>query len=211
MSPRFKGRIGKFSAKKNPGGSAVKKGSACKEDSECSDGIFCTGVELCKPGSKDADSQGCVQGALPCKSKGRCLENEDRCAISCEVEADADGDGAIAQECGGDDCDDSDPMRYPKNLEICDADHHDEDCDPLTFGERDDDNDGYVDATCCNNGSNGLICGDDCNDGKEESSLPQTLSGAGKAWRLRCKFVSGVRQRASLVRNPFTGDGGSLS
>lgn len=43
---------------------------------------------------------------------------------------DADGDGRISIACeGGDDGDDTDPNRYPGNLEVCDVLDYDEDCD----------------------------------------------------------------------------------
>ncbi|MFO0686751.1 MAG: putative metal-binding motif-containing protein [Sandaracinus sp.] len=74
--------------------------------------------------------------------------------------ADADGDGVRAASCGGTDCDDTDPEIHPGQMEVCDAAHRDEDCDPSTVGFRDQDGDGYVDAACCN----GTLCGDDCND-----------------------------------------------
>jgi hypothetical protein len=35
-------------------------------------------------------------------------------------ECDKDGDGSLAMECGGDDCDDNDPRRSPRFQEICD-------------------------------------------------------------------------------------------
>jgi len=52
---------------------------------------------------------------------------------------DADGDGHSSIACGGDDCDDDDANRFPGNLEICDGDHHDEDCDTMSFGGLDHD------------------------------------------------------------------------
>jgi hypothetical protein len=73
---------------------------------------------------------------------------------------DEDGDGARSAACGGTDCDDANPARYPGATEVCDAADLDEDCDPDTYGFRDSDGDGYPDARCCN----GLTCGDDCND-----------------------------------------------
>ena len=73
---------------------------------------------------------------------------------------DADGDGFAALDCGGDDCDDADPGRYPGNVEICDDSGVDEDCDPSTIGDRDVDADGHIDAACCN----GDHCGTDCSD-----------------------------------------------
>src|SRR5262245_33664340 len=50
----------------------------------------------------------------------------------CSTDADADGHRAMA--CGGDDCDDADPLRYPGRTEVCDDAGHDDDCDPATLG-----------------------------------------------------------------------------
>ncbi len=57
------------------------------------------------------------------------------------------------------DCADGDPLREPGNVEVCDAVHRDEDCDPATPPAVDADDDGYV-TRCCN----GAGCGSDCND-----------------------------------------------
>ncbi|NIS37211.1 MAG: hypothetical protein GWO04_47970, partial [Actinobacteria bacterium] len=76
------------------------------------------------------------------------------------MDPDADGDGVDAIECGGRDCDDSDDQRYPGNTEVCDGAGVDEDCDAATFGFRDQDMDGFGDASCCN----GDTCGNDCDD-----------------------------------------------
>jgi hypothetical protein len=70
---------------------------------------------------------------------------------------DDDGDGYAAARCGGDDCDDADPLRYPGATEICDA--NDEDCNDTTLGP-DVDGDGFPAAVCCN----GATCGADCDD-----------------------------------------------
>jgi hypothetical protein len=78
---------------------------------------------------------------------------------------DDDDDGHDALACGGDDCDDADPDRFPDNPEICDALDHDEDCDPTTVSDRDRDGDGHSDAACCNVASDGTrTCGGDCDD-----------------------------------------------
>lgn len=78
---------------------------------------------------------------------------------------DEDGDGHVNQALGGDDCDDRDADRYPGNAEVCDPAHHDEDCNPATYGERDADHDGYPDARCCNrDAGGGFACGTDCDD-----------------------------------------------
>lgn len=81
------------------------------------------------------------------------------------AQRDEDGDGHVNQALGGDDCDDRDANRYPGNAEVCDTAHHDEDCNPLTYGERDADRDGYPDARCCNrHAGRELSCGSDCDD-----------------------------------------------
>ena len=80
---------------------------------------------------------------------------------------DADGDGHDAIIHGGDDCDDNDANRFPGNVEVADPANHDEDCDPTTFGSRDQDGDGFIDALACNRMRNGeLNCGRDCDDRK---------------------------------------------
>lgn len=77
---------------------------------------------------------------------------------------DCDGDGHDSLSSGGDDCDDSNPNRYPGNVEVCDAQDTDEDCDVSTFGNRDADGDGYIDAACMNSDAFQTLGGDDCDD-----------------------------------------------
>jgi hypothetical protein len=137
----------------------------CADDAECDDGLFCTGNETCSPGAEGADERGCLPGGGdPCLDGQECSETEDRCVSPCATTPDADGDGADAIECGGQDCDDSDPSRYPGAGEVCDGD--DEDCDPTTRGEdSDQDGDGFVSVACCNEQPDGSDpCGDDCDD-----------------------------------------------
>ena len=132
--------------------------SDCTTDDDCSDGVFCNGAEICADGA-------CEPGSLPCEGAQSCDEPNATCATQCDVVNDADGDGAIAVECGGNDCDDSNPARFPGNTEVCDPGGFDEDCDPSTFGYRDQDMDGYPDAACCNT-IEGFepSCGRDCDD-----------------------------------------------
>ena len=132
----------------------------CSADQQCDDGVFCNGQERCAPDDEAASELGCVAGTPPCLAGQRCDEPMGLCATLCDVSTDADGDGVAALDCGGNDCDDSDPDRYPGNPELCDALGVDEDCDPTTVGERDVDGDGHIDAACCN----GDVCGTDCAD-----------------------------------------------
>ncbi|MEK6687727.1 MAG: putative metal-binding motif-containing protein, partial [Gemmatimonadota bacterium] len=87
----------------------------------------------------------------------------------CAIDPDADRDGANAMACGGTDCDDTDAMRTPGGVEICDDANRDEDCDPSTFGSRDADGDTFVDAACCNDEGGTMRCGSDCNDSRRDA------------------------------------------
>lgn len=109
----------------------------CRTDTDCSDGIWCNGTEECRSGE-------CQPGKAPCPSN-LCREQARHCDTPCE---DRDGDGHGAIHCGGDDCDDRDPNRYPGNTEICDARGIDEDCNPRTVGTLDNDGDGFVSPSC---------------------------------------------------------------
>ena len=128
--------------------------SSCETSSDCDDGLFCNGVESCDPSDPAANDTGCVAGSLPCP-RDECAED----TASCLGECDADGDGIDSIACGGNDCDDLDPDRYPGNAEVCDVDGVDEDCDPCTVGERDVDVDFFVDANCFNALEGSASCG----------------------------------------------------
>lgn len=139
----------------------------CVDDGDCSDGTFCNGIESCAPGA-GADARGCVPAsAEACPADARCDEDADECLTGCDADDDLDDDGVRGTECGGTDCDDTDPLRYPGAMEICDvADPtHDEDCDPESYGALDADVDGSTSIVCCNTAADGSsICGPDCDD-----------------------------------------------
>jgi hypothetical protein len=115
-------------------------------------------------------------------------------AVTC-ANPDMDGDGHMAIACGGDDCDDNDPNRYPGNVEVCHYDMtvpmtfrtdptHDEDCDPTTYAnpttrDGDHDGDGYVDHVCSNiDRSGNLYHGPDCADTAPVAAVPASLGTA---------------------------------
>ncbi len=131
----------------------------CSRDEDCDDGAFCNGEELCLPASPDADARGCFAEDGPPCARELCREDERRCVADCS-NPDADGDGDPSRACGGADCDDFDRSRSSELTEVCDPSNIDEDCDESTFGDRDADEDGVVDALCCN----GDLCGEDCDD-----------------------------------------------
>ncbi len=98
------------------------------DNSSCDDGLFCNGQERCSV------IYGCVAGIQPdcndndpCTSD-RCDEDIDRCINDPK---DADGDGHVERNCGGDDCQDNDPEVNPEMTEICD-DGKDNDCNNLS-------------------------------------------------------------------------------
>ncbi len=138
--------------------------TSCARDAECDDGRFCNGSEQCRPDAAEADARGCVPAVTPCAATQTCDETADACRADCGLAPDADGDGHEAEDCGGDDCDDGDASRFPGAPETCDAADVDEDCDPTTFGDRDDDRDGFVDVLCCNVFGTARTCGADCDD-----------------------------------------------
>jgi hypothetical protein len=96
------------------------------------------GATYCQPQMYCVDTApGFSEAPLPPPTPADCINGGDN-----------DGDGASDMACGGDDCDDNDPNRFPGNVEVCDAANHDEDCDPNTIGSLDADGDGFIDYGC---------------------------------------------------------------
>ena len=107
-------------------------------------------------------------------------ETSAQSSVLAEVDAcdicDADGDGALAEICGGDDCDDDDSAAYPDNDEYC-GDSIDNDCDGSTDEDdaidtstwyEDGDGDGYgtsdSSTTACDAPSDYVSDDTDCDD-----------------------------------------------
>ncbi len=92
-----------------------------------------------------------------------------------DPECDADGDGALAASCGGDDCDDSDGQVFPGADERCND--VDDDCDGSVDEDAVDEVEGYVDGDGDGFGAGALQGGcdldlvatdDDCDDASDE-------------------------------------------
>ena len=133
----------------------------CCSDADCDDEVFCNGPETCQAGACVAGVPPSCDDSLACTTDG--CNNETSACVHTPPDADGDGhaDAACLDASGnplGDDCDDADVTRFAGAEEICDDD--DEDCDPSTFGQTDSDEDGFVSASCCNDGA----CGRDCDD-----------------------------------------------
>jgi hypothetical protein len=148
---------------------------SCTVDDDCPDGQFCGADLRCDlECATDTDCPGerCDTARGRCVGRDSDAGHEDAGDDAGSPCSDADGDGHVSIACDGDDCDDGDPDRFPSNPEVCNlaAPRHDEDCDPTTFGDRDNDGDTYVDARCCNEDEGGgERCGNDCDDSAEDT------------------------------------------
>lgn len=143
-------------------------GQSCTSGDDCDDGMFCNGTEKCLGGQ-------CLTGIVPDCDDGlsctidSCSENRRSCESQVpDVDGDGFGDVTCIDRAGvplGNDCDDRNAGRFPGNLETCDRDGVDEDCDSDTLGGIDSDLDGYEDARCRNllpdgGGRSGTDCDD---------------------------------------------------
>ena len=120
--------------------------TGCTSNTECDDRISCTldtcvagaclhavgpntGATACGAGQFCLLGKGCIKGKA-CGSNADCIDT-DPCTVHetcqaataiCTYEAlDKDGDGHPPVVCGGDDCDDADPDRFPTHPEVCDG------------------------------------------------------------------------------------------
>ena len=101
--------------------------ATCTIDADCNDGDACNGLETCGP------RRLCVPG-VPVNCSDGITCTRDSCNPldgSCShIPPDVDLDTYPDAACGGSDCDDRDPARYPGQSEICDG--IDQDCDAAT-------------------------------------------------------------------------------
>lgn len=140
----------------------------CERDEDCDNGVFCDGVERCLASTCVSGDRVACDDDIACTAD-LCDEDNRSCTF---LPPDADDDGHADRACLdendqplGDDCDDANALRYPGNTEVCDGEGFDEDCDPRTFGSKDDDGDRSVDATCFNLDDVGVRFGGlDCDD-----------------------------------------------
>ncbi len=198
------------------GGNDAGSVSVCQRDQDCDNGLFCDGTERCMPGpGGEAGPDGCVPGVPPCDTATQtCQEEGSQCVSnSCTGDGgDGDIDGDPRHECGGEDCDDTDPRRSSIAQEACAGDgaSFDEDCDPDTLynddptvNDGDRDHDGFVANQCCNTRLDGTLnCGTDCDDSSASISPSGTES---------CNGIDddcdGQTDEGLLSRYYFDGDG----
>ncbi len=98
------------------------------DDAGCDDGVYCNGAERCDIRG------GCMAGeVVACSDNSTCTI--DTCiedTQSCRHDPrDADGDGDPTRNCGGHDCDDSNPLVSSQASEVC-GNQRDDDCDGQT-------------------------------------------------------------------------------
>lgn len=99
----------------------------------CQDGFVCNGEEKCDPRDGCVNGEpymGCFDGD-PCTAD-KCVEPDPDTPPRCQYDPlDRDGDTYVDARCGGEDCNDVDPLSYPGAMERC-GDRNDNNCDGLT-------------------------------------------------------------------------------
>ena len=144
----------------------------CEEDGD-SDGFNTCGADITMVDCDDSSATINPNATEDCGDSidNNCDGSNDCADASCSTDiicvclqdSDADDDGADSIDCGGDDCDDADPSKYPAQTENC-SDAIDNDCD----GDIDCDDSGCAaDVMCDSNdwdGDSVLDAADDCAD-----------------------------------------------
>jgi hypothetical protein len=130
-------------------------GGPCQDDGQCDDEVDCT-FDSCdaslgrcrfRPDDSSCNDRIYCDGPLRCDVRAGCVPGEpvscsddSTCTIDACVEAtqscrhdprDADGDGDPTRNCGGQDCDDDDPLSSSDASEVC-GNRKDDDCDGAT-------------------------------------------------------------------------------
>ena len=138
----------------------------------------------CGPAVAPVDPDG---GLRTC---GGCLvgqvfdDGSERCVTACATTTDADGDGSMAIECGGDDCADGDSTVHPGARERCDD--LDTDCnDSVDYPGEDVDGDGF--SSCAEGGGPR-----DCDD-QDASVFPGAMEACVGPERLDEGLLGGTR------------------
>jgi Putative metal-binding motif len=85
--------------------------------SACPHGSFCLATRGCVHGKACGSDADCTDSD-PCHVNRRCDPSSAICTYTI---LDRDGDGHPPTVCGGDDCDDDDPARFPGHPETCDG------------------------------------------------------------------------------------------
>lgn len=151
------------------------------DDSQCLDAVYCDGLEVC-------DRQlGCMEGEpVSCSDKDTCtIDACDEATLTCShVPRDADSDGDPDQNCGGKDCNDTDPGVAGTLPEIC--------------GNGLDDNcNGDVDEAACEQVEN-----DDCGDAQDmlmSGTYAFSTAGAARDHSASCTRVETVDVVGAIV------------
>lgn len=151
-------------------------------DSDCDDGVFCNGQERCVSRPDQHAEPICASAAHPACPGRACDEASKSCDCN---DPDRDHDGYASTGCAVPDeadCDDDDSSVHPGAAELCDPDGRDEDCDPRTFGSKDQDGDHAIDQACWNEDAEHELryAGTDCRDDSAQfsPSATETCDGA---------------------------------
>lgn len=151
------------------------------DDSQCLDAVYCDGLEVCDR------RLGCIEGEpIACSDKDTCtIDACDEVSLTCShVPRDADSDGDPDHNCGGQDCNDTDPSVAGTLPEVC-------------GNQLDDDCDGELDETDCSQVSH-----DDCGDAQDmlmSGTYSFSTAGARRDHAASCSRVDTVDVVGAIV------------